>query len=306
MDIKYLKTFIKVAECRSFTKAAEELNYVQSTVTMQIKQLEKELSFPLFDRIGRSISLTAAGKEFLSLAYEMLNMMDEAEAIGTGVHTRRGRLRIGVSESLLFSVITDLLPLFKSEHPDVSLNIKTGHRVDDLFEDLKQNRLDIVYASVPLNTEPAFCSHYVRKERLIFVCGEEHPLALRKNIPLRELMEYDFLVTEREGTCNKRLRTLAAEHGTVVKDVVEIDNVFVIASLAEKGMGLAFLPEYCVTNELKTGRLKKLDVAAEEQPYYSQLICHKRRWVSPVMRDFIEFIRNERPENLTSDKKEEI
>lgn len=112
MDIKNVKTFIKVAELGSFTKAAEELLYVQSTVTIQIKQLEKELGFPLFDRVGRKIFLTAAGEEFLSLAYELVNMLSSAERIGG--KSQQTLLRIGVSESLLFSVITDFLPNFKS------------------------------------------------------------------------------------------------------------------------------------------------------------------------------------------------
>ena len=68
MDIKSIRTFVRVAELKSFTKAANEMNYVQSTVTMQIKQLEKELGYPLFDRIGKKVSLTLNGMQFLSYA----------------------------------------------------------------------------------------------------------------------------------------------------------------------------------------------------------------------------------------------
>ena len=294
MDIKNVKTFIKVAELGSFTKAAEELLYVQSTVTIQIKQLEKELGFPLFDRVGRKIFLTAAGEEFLSLAYELVNMLSSAEKISGG--TKQTLLRIGVSESLLFSVITDFLPNFKKSHENVTLNIKTGHRIDDLFEDLKYNRLDMVFVSSVLNTEPLFACHYVRKENLIFVSGAEHPLANKKNVPFSELAKYDFLVTEKEGTCHKRLRAIAAEQNESINIAAEIDNVFVIAELAKKGLGLAFLPEYCVSDELKNKTLKKLSVNVKEEPYYSQLLCHKSRWLSPAMREFVESVKTYRPE----------
>ena len=79
MDIRSIETFIKVAELGSITKAADELNYVQSTVTTQIKQLEKELGYPLFDRIGKKISLTVMGERFLSIAYELLKVSEKAE-----------------------------------------------------------------------------------------------------------------------------------------------------------------------------------------------------------------------------------
>ena len=82
MDIKNVETFVKVAELESFTRASEALSYVQSTVTMQIKQLEKELGFPLFDRIGKKISLTDSGREFLDVAYELLHSVEKAESIG--------------------------------------------------------------------------------------------------------------------------------------------------------------------------------------------------------------------------------
>ena len=65
MDIKSIRTFVRVAELKSFTKAANEMNYVQSTVTMQIKQLEKELGYPLFDRIGKKVSLTFGLPQFV-------------------------------------------------------------------------------------------------------------------------------------------------------------------------------------------------------------------------------------------------
>lgn len=295
MYVKNVKTFIKVAELGSFTKAAEELCYVQSTVTIQIKQLEKELGVPLFDRVGRKIFLTAAGEEFLTLAYELVNMLSSAEKIGGG--NKQSLLRIGVSESLLFAVITDLLPKFKKKCENVSLNIKTGHRIDDLFEDLKHNRLDMVFVSSVLNTEPLFACHYVCKEQLVFVCGREHPLAKEKNIPFSELAKHDFLVTEKEGTCHKCLRAIAAEQGENINIAAEIDNVFVIAELAKKGMGLALLPEYCVSEELKNKSLVKLSVDVDEQPYYSQLLCHKNRWLSPDMREFIDFLKLHRPEN---------
>ena len=115
MDIRNIQTFIRVAELKSFTKAADELNYVQSTVTMQIQQLEKELGYPLFDRIGKKVSLTSLGMEFLTYAYEILHAVEKAETLGRNSDNAHGILRLGVSESILFGVLADFLPAFKEK-----------------------------------------------------------------------------------------------------------------------------------------------------------------------------------------------
>lgn len=103
-------------------------------------------------------------------------------------------------------------------------------------------------------------------------------MAGEHKIPLKELIKHDFLVTEREGICYGRLRELTAQYNLTLSDFVEIDNIFVIAELVEKGMGLAFLPEYAVQKRLEEGTLIKLDVDIPPQVYYSQVLCHKSRW----------------------------
>ena len=294
MDIRNIHTFIRVAELKSFTKAADELNYVQSTVTMQIQQLERELGYPLFDRIGKKVSLTSLGMEFLAYAYEILHAVEKAETLGRDTDSIRGMLRLGVSESILFGVLIDFLPAFKKKYKNLDLRIKTGHTTE-LLEQLKQNQLDMLYLSANLNTEPDLRCHYVCPEYMVFLSGAGHSMAKKKKIPLKELMTNDFLVTEREGICYGRLRELTAQYNVTLRDSVEIDNIFIIADLVQKGMGLAFLPEYAVQKRLEEGTLVKLDVDIPPQIYYSQVLCHKSRWMSPFMTGLIEMIKAARP-----------
>lgn len=298
MDIRNIHTFIRVAELKSFTKAAEELNYVQSTVTMQIQQLEKELGYPLFDRIGKKVSLTSLGVEFLTYAYEILHAVEKAEMLGKDSGDIHGVLRLGVSESILFGAMMDILPAFKAKYKNLDLRIKTGHTTE-LLEQLKHNQLDMLYLSANLNTEPELRRHYVHRENIVFLSGSGHSLAQRKKIPLQELMTYDFLVTEREGICYGRLRELTEQYNVTFSDLVEIDNIFVIAELVEKGMGLAFLPEYAVQKRLEEGTLVRLNVDVTPQIYYSQVLCHKSRWMSPFMAGLIEMIQESRPSEET-------
>ena len=295
MDIRNINTFLRVAELKSFTKVAAEMNYAQSTITMQIQQLEKELGYPLFDRIGKKVSLTSLGREFLAYAYEISHIIEKAENLNKDFNDIYGVLRVGVSESLMLGVLMDLLPEFKKKHKNLSLSFKSGHTTE-LLDALKQNQLDIVYISKSLNTDPDLHCCYSRKEDLVFLCGAEYSLAYRKGIPVSELLTHNFLVTEHEGICYGRLCELAAQYESTLSNSVEVDSVFVIAELLKKSMGLAFLPEYAVSKQIGDGTLIKLDVDMQPQTYYSQILCHKNRWLSPFMADFIEMIKSARPD----------
>ncbi len=295
MDIRNIKTFVRAAELKNFTKAAKELNYVQSTVTMQIQLLEKELGFPLFDRVGKKISLTDMGNEFLAYAYEILHIFEKAETINKDNVDFKGSIRIGVSESLLFTVLADLLPQFKKKFKNLNISIKTGHTFE-LLEQLKQNQLDIIYISKSKNSDGDIKSYYYREEKLVFVSSPDHPVTNKKNIPLTELFDYEFVVTEKEGICYTKLRELAAESNRKLLDAVEVDSVAVLIDLVKNGMGIAFLPEYAVKKQVEQNLLTKIQVDYPAPIYYSQILCHKNRWLSPFAKGFIELIENARPQ----------
>lgn len=297
MDLRNLQTFIQAAELGSFTKAAEESQYVQSTVSTQIQQLEKELGYPLFDRIGKRVSLTVLGERFLSYAYQITQAVQDASNLDKSPEDVRGALRIGLLESLLFGNMLPLLPWFKSTYKNVDLRLKMG-QASELLQQLRQNQLDMVYLSADLNTDPELRCLYRRREQLIFVASPQHPLANQSEISVSQLLSWDFVVTEHAGICYGRLRALAAWHNTTLYASVEVDSTVAIAELVEHNMALAFLPEYSVRRQLEQRKMVKLNVNLEPQIYYSQILCHKNRWVTPFMENLISRIKLTYPEEL--------
>lgn len=295
MDLRNIQTFTRVAELGSFTKAANELGYVQSTVTMQIQQLEGELGFPLFDRIGKRVSLTTLGLAFLDYAYGITRAMMEASNLGKETTDIKGTLRVGVLESLLFGNMLQILPRIKESYRNLDLQIKMG-QTSELLLQLKQNQLDMVYLSAGLNTDPDLHCCYKRQEQLIFICSPEHPVANRTGISVKELLTYDFVVTERAGICYRRLQELAQQHNAMLHASVEVDSTVAIAALVQKNMALAFLPEYSVQKQLESQILLRVDVDLEPQTYYSQILCHRKRWMSPFMEKMIEEISKTYPD----------
>ena len=105
MELRNITTFLRVAELQNFTHAAQELGYSQSAVTVQIRQLETELGVPLFERIGRSVSLTAPGQAFLQEAGEIIKAAERAKDAVRTAPEPEGTLRVGTMESLSASVV---------------------------------------------------------------------------------------------------------------------------------------------------------------------------------------------------------
>jgi len=291
MDIKNIEAFICVSNLQNFTKAAEELGYVQSTVTMQIQQLEREIGSPLFDRIGRKVSLTSTGMRFLPYAHEILHIMQKVSTLDKELEEIQGILKVGILESLFFSTMSKILPEFKKRFPYVTVECTIGPSTD-LCDALQHNQLDMVFTSDNLDTTPSFSWHYKRKERMIFVANPYHELANKKKVTLEELLEYSFIMPERTGNCYRRLEELAADKRRDVHDTIIVNSVIAIIDLLSHTEGITFLPEYSVASYISQGILSYIHADIEDQYFYSQVLCHKSKWISPFAEYMITLIKD--------------
>ncbi|MBO5939321.1 MAG: LysR family transcriptional regulator [Clostridia bacterium] len=296
MDTQSATTFVTIARLGNFTQAAEELHYAQSTVTMQMQRLEKELGFPLFERIGRKTQLTAEGKEFLSYAERFLELSEGARRIGRDAKTMTGTLRVGILESLLFAKMLPILSEFRREFPNLEINLKIG-QASELRSLLKQNQLDVIYISGSANTDPALRAQYRREEELVFAVDPAHPLAQKAPLSLSEIFEHPFIVTEPTGYCYGHLLELASEQDCELRHSVVLDSIIAICSLLSDRQSVAFLPRYALSEQVAAGRLSILDICAPKQMYYSQLLCAKDKWISPFIDALIQKIKSEYPEH---------
>ena len=125
MELKYLHTFKTILETGSFQKAAERLNYAQSTITLQIQLLEQELSVKLFEKIGRKMELTQSGKELLPYIDNVLVSVQQMENYGKRCSELTGILKVAIPETLLSYQMTQVLKAFRNEAPNVKLSLQT-------------------------------------------------------------------------------------------------------------------------------------------------------------------------------------
>ena len=295
MDLRMLQTFLRAADLESFTKAAVELNYVQSTVTAQIQQMERELGFPLFDRIGKRVFLTSLGREFRPYAENILSMLQQAKSLDRSPREIQGTLRFGVLESLLFARMVRVLPRYQKLFPNVEIQVVEGTS-SDLYKQLDCNQIDLAYLSHDLNSDPDLVCTYRRKEEIVFVASHQHPLACKSMVTLAEFLSYPLITTERSGVVYSRLSALAAAERLIPNHALIVNNTKAIVEILKQGVGLSFLPQYSIAEELLQGEVVLIPIDVPPQIYYSQILYHRKKWVAPFMSGLIDMIRAQWPE----------
>lgn len=288
MELRNIKTFLCVAEQCSFSKAAVMLGYSQSTVTTQIQQLEQEFGTLLFERIHKTVRLTAAGTEFVGFAQKMLLTADEAKNAMKRLPEENGELRIAMAESLCSTFFPDILERYHKEYPNVDLSITTGG-TDDIFYMLRHNEADMVYTLDRRIYSTDLVTALEKEENVYFVASPSYSAA-GKAVTLEELTKYDFILTEKNMSYRKHLDELMASKSLQIRPFLELGSVEMIRTLVERGIGISFLPCYAVKDSIKNGTLVKIEVSENQIEVWRQLIYHKNKWVSPAMRAMIKLI----------------
>ena len=281
MELRTIATFLRVAELQSFSRAAEQLGYSQSAVTVQIRQLEQELQTQLFERIGKHVRLTEDGLRLIPRARDILNAVRAAQVSLREPGQPMGRLRIGTAESLLNSVLPPVLLTFSRRCPLVELSTCTGS-TQELTQMVRENQVDLIYFLDQKTNVPEWIKAGERRERAFFVSSARHPLASQRAIPLERLLREPLLLTEKGISYRYAMEQLLAAQGVELHPVLETGNTDVIIRLLEE-TGVSFLPEFAIREGVRAGRLAILDALCPEIQMWSQLAYHRNKWVTPQM-----------------------
>lgn len=285
MELRYLDTFVAAAELGSFSLAAKQLNYAQSTVTTQIDSLEKELSVKLFNRNGKRISLSAAGRDLLQYAYRFQELNQDLHRHFIGNQTIDGELRLGIIESLIASKYRNGIEPFLRNFPDVSLRLSIG-TVTEVKEMLKKGEVDLAFLFDRPAAEEDFATLLSVPQDVLFVTSAEDPLLKQKTITLSDLAAKDWFLTE--SGCNYRrvLDDILSDRRISVKRRLEVGATKLLLEYVQKGMGITLLPEFTLREEIEKGTIAPIPVTDCRISMELQLLVHKNRWLPPAARTF--------------------
>jgi DNA-binding transcriptional LysR family regulator len=290
MEVRQLQIFRILSEELNFTRTAERIHTVQSNVTTQIKALEEELGMPLFDRLGRRVTLTDAGRRFQPFAEQALLAMEQGQhAIQAGA-VPSGPLRIGAPESVLTYRLPQVLRAYRRRFPHVEVSFRP-YSDTTVGSMLETGKFDLAIQMSDAVLNPAFKSIRLQTERVFLLSDAKHPLASRRVVKPADLAGQMLLLTEAGCGYREKLDQILAMQNIRPGNVTEFSSVEAIKQCAIAGMGLALLPAIVVSRELRLHQLKALPWAGPSSlDIATHILWHKDKWVSPAMAAFQELM----------------
>ena len=285
LNYHHLRYFWAVAHDGNLTRTAERLNLSQSALSVQIKQLEERLGHALFERRGRQLHLTEAGRIALDHADAIFSTGQELVATLSGTVRDRKALRVGALATLSRNFqIGFLRPILS--HLDVEVILRSGSPTE-LLEGLETLNLDVVLMNRPPPNDSLtpFEAHQIGEQEVSIVGPPER---LDPNRPVKDLLrEQPFILPTTDNSMRTAFDAMASRFSVRPQIAAEVDDMAMMRLMARENIGLALVAPIVVKDELNSGRL----VEARDHPRIKETffaITLRRRFPNPLVQDLIE------------------
>ncbi len=282
LEGRFFLAFIALLEEKSFSRAADRLGYVQSTVTTHIQQLEKICEQKLFHRYPRGIELTEAGKVFSKYAYQYVHLTQSLKESMNELDQPSGTIRIRTQESFFLTRMLPFVQEYTRNSPSVNLRIEQGSH-QDILKGVLDYELD--FGIVPQNPNRHEILFYpIMEETIVFAASEDIAWKVR-NGGVQILNNELFISSGTSCLYHSNAVDVLKNAGVTVKDALELSSLEMIKQYVSCGKGFALVPEIAINNELKTGTLKILPFNSK-MSFSHGLIVHKNRELSYTAKSF--------------------
>lgn len=285
MELRTLRYFITVAELLSFSAAAEKLKLSQSAISRQIQLLEDELGVQLFDRGGRQVFLTTAGRDLLERSYavqkEVASLTSRATELASGTH---GIIRIGATPQTLESLISLMLPEFQQKHPEARISL-TEDGSENLAQAVERGDIDLAVGSLDrdhnLESRPLF------PLVVLAALPKNHRLSQRKSIEVEELANEQVLLLRKDFMTRKLFDGACLVARVTPRVLIESASPHCLLALVQSGLGLAIIPS---TVRFAKGHppIAPLTQNGRRLGLPLRILWDPRRYTPPVVRNFID------------------
>lgn len=290
MELRQLKTFVTVARLLSFNRAAEILNYAQSTVSSQIKLLEEEFGLPLFDRLGKRILLTEAGHMLLQYSQKMLNIEKETLSKVSGWKKPHGSISIRMPQSIGTYYLPTILSKFHTSFPKVGFDISSC-AYDVILNELRSGIIDIAFLLADTIPFSELKAELLRVEPLVVVSSSNHPIAENNNLQSSNLAEQSIFLPKHDCSYKMIFEQILIEEKIEPVTFIEINSLEAIKQCILKGLGVAMIPLMAIEKEVTQKEMIILSWPEEALETGILMIWHKDKWLSPTLEAFMNTVK---------------
>ena len=297
MDLRLLELFCHVYKARSFSRAARDLGLSQPTVSAHIKDLEEQLGGPVFNRLGREIEPTEAGRLLYEQARSLLTLKRNViDRMAQFLDRIEGDLVVGASTVPGEYLLPGLLATFHAAHPGVRARLRVSDTAAAI-DDLRDGEIQLAMVGGTAPDEDLVFEPFAR-DRLVLVVPARRPWTARREISLRQLAELPLLVRESGSGTRKVLQEALAQRDLelpALRIVAELGSTSAIKEAVKQGHGVSFVSALAIASERTAGLLHVLrvrELGPVRRTYYTAL--DRRRALSPVSRAFREYLASRR------------
>lgn len=291
MEIRHLVIFRELVRHMNFTRAAASLNYAQSNVTTQIRALEESLGTPLFERFGRKVELTEAGRRLLPYAEQILQLVDDARTEVMGADGVAGALMVGAAETVLAHRLPPVVQAFRERYPQVELRFQPS-ACDQLCDRVNQGEFHVAFVLEAPKRPSHLRVEPLVSEPLVLVVHPAHRWAAGPGITLDELATEALLLTDAGCSYRSVLEQAMRQAAVQPEQVVQFSSLEAIRQCALMGVGAAFLPQVAVEAELDQGRLAAVPLDGPDLSVTTHVAWRRDRERSPALAAFLQVTRS--------------
>ena len=288
LTLRQLKIFSQAARHSSLTRAAAELHLSQPAVSMQIKQLEESIGMSLFDRVGKGLRLTEAGRELERYSREVTAKVEEIGQVMDEIKgLKRGALSIAVATTVSQYAIQAVAG-FHQRYPGIQVSLDVTNR-KSLLSQLESNEADIVLMGFPPKKRQLEAIPFMDNP-LVVIAATDHELVGRKAIKLSEISGETFLLREPGSGTRQAVERYLRSKGVTLSTTLFMSGNEAIKYGVEAGLGLAIVSRHTISLELKTGRLRELPVRGFPLVRKWYIVRPATRRYSAAAKAFADFI----------------
>jgi LysR family transcriptional regulator, hydrogen peroxide-inducible genes activator len=247
MELYQLRYFLAVADNGNFTRASEQCNISQPSLSQQIKRLESELGHKLFHRLGRRAVPTEAGQVFLERVRRIILAVEDASKELRDSPTLERRIKVGAVPTLAPYLLPLVLERCRVLHPNLLVHTHEDFR-PELTRGVAEGDLDLAIIPQPIK-DPRLSIEVLYTEPLLLVVGKGHPLAAKPEVTARDLAEESFVLLGHSSTLSAEIERFCGDHDFVPKLGHRCSQVSTVKSLVALGQGISILPRISIRPE---------------------------------------------------------
>jgi DNA-binding transcriptional LysR family regulator len=289
LDFGQIEAFVQVAMHNSFSRAAESLQLTQPSITARIQALEREMGEELFERGGRGVRLTDAGRVFLPYVERILQQLQEArDAVDDVRNVQLGSLRVGAAITISTYVLPNILHQFCQEYPGVEVVIRTG-RSEQVLNMLQADEVQVgiirSLSVADIETIPLY------DDEIVLVAYPDHPFARRGGCTISEAAREPIVLFDRGSSYYGMIHDIFRKAEVIPNVAMELDSLEATKRMVEEGLGIALVPLVTAQRELEQGILVRIELT-DLQPIRRpiSLVYRKNRKRSRTVQAFVDMM----------------